>query len=63
MLWNIELDLHNDECEKEVEDFTSNDMVVDPGSPLRTGNFLNIFYPDSNHTEGVIQPPEWTALC
>lgn len=54
--------LHNNECEKKVEDFASDDVVVDPGDPLRARDLLQILYPDSDRTERVVQPPERTAL-
>lgn len=54
--------LHNNECEKKVEDFASDDVVIDPGGPLRAGDLLQILYPDSDCAEGVVLPPEWTAL-
>lgn len=54
--------LHNNECEKKVEDFASDDVVIDPDGPLRAGDLLQILYPGSDCAEGVVLPPERTAL-
>lgn len=54
--------LQYDECDKEVEDFTSDDMLVDPDSPVRNIDFLQIIHPDSNHTEGTVKSSERTTL-
>lgn len=54
--------LHNNECEKKVEDFASDDVMIDPDGPLRAGDLLQIVYPDPDCAEGVVQPPERTAL-
>lgn len=54
--------LHNDESEEKVEDLASDDVVVDPDDPIRAGALLEVVDPDSDRTEGVVQPPERTAL-
>lgn len=54
--------LHNNECEKKVEDFASDDVVIDPDGPLGAGDLLQILYPGPDCAEGVVQPPERTAL-
>lgn len=54
--------LHNNECDKKVEDFTSDDILVDPDSPLRTRDLLQIIHPMYNHTEGIVEPPKRTTL-
>lgn len=56
------MNLQNNECDKKEEDFTSDDMMEDPDSPLRTGDVFQIIYPMSNHTEGVVEPPKRTTL-
>lgn len=54
--------LQDDECDKEVEDFTSDDILVDPDGPVRTRDLLQIIYPLSNHTEGVVESSKRTTL-
>lgn len=54
--------LHDDECDKKVEDFTSDDILVDPDGPLRTRDILQIPYPNSNHAEGSVETPKRTTL-
>lgn len=53
--------LQYDECDKEVEDFTSDDILVDPDHPLRTRDLFQIIYPDSNYTEGTVESPKRTT--
>lgn len=53
--------LHDNESEKKVENFASDDVVVDPDRPLRAGDVLQTLDPDPDRTEGVGQPPEGTA--
>lgn len=54
--------LHNNESEEKIEDLASDDVAVDPDDPMRAGALLEVVYPDSDRTEGVVQPPEGTAL-
>ena len=54
--------LQDDECDEKIEDFTPDDILVDPDRPLRTGDFLQIIYPDANHAEGVVESPKRTTL-
>lgn len=54
--------LQDDDCDKKIEDFTPDDILVDPNNPLRTGDLLQIIYPDSNHTEGIVESPKRTTL-
>lgn len=54
--------LQDDECDEEVEDFTPDDILVDPDDPLRTRDLLQVVHPDSDHTEGVVESPERTTL-
>lgn len=54
--------LHYNESEEKVEDLAPDDVAVDPDDPIRAGALLEVVYPYSDRTEGVGQPPEWTAL-
>lgn len=53
---------HNEECDEKVEDFTSDDVLVNPDDPLRTGDHLQVLDPAVNHTEGVVESPKRAAL-
>lgn len=53
---------HDDERDKKVEDVTSDDIFEDPDDPLRTRDLLQTIYPDSDHTEGIVECPKRTAL-
>lgn len=52
--------LQDDECDKKVEDFTSDNILVDPDDPVRT--LLQLIYPQTNHTEGIVESPERPTL-
>lgn len=54
--------LHDNECDKKVKDFTSDDILKDPDNPLRTRDRLQLVYPDFNHTEGIVETPKRTTL-
>lgn len=53
---------HNEECDEKVEDFTSDDVLVDPDDPLRTGDLLQVLDPAVNHAEGVVESPKRATL-
>lgn len=46
--------LQDDKSDEKVEDFTSNDVFVDPHGPARTWKDMQTLYPDLNHAEGLI---------
>lgn len=55
------MDLQYDECDKEIEDFTSDDILVDPDHPVGMRDLLQIIHPDSNHTEGTVESTKRTT--
>lgn len=54
--------LQDDECDNKIKYFTPDDVVVNPDDPLRTGKILQVVYPDSNYTEGIVESPKRTTV-
>lgn len=54
--------LQDDERDQKIEDFTPDDVFIDPDDPLGPRDLLQVVNPESNHTEGVVEAPKRTTL-